>query len=91
MRKLINNKIRNTDRMIKVVSREGNPNDCYSIYSRIMLDNRDGTYYLWTGHFWSGLGSDNLTVLEDILLFISESGWSLDEREADYIEKLCER
>jgi hypothetical protein len=90
MRKLINKKVRNTDNMACVARREGDSNDCYSTYSRLMKDSRDNTYYLWSGHFWAGLGDDSLTLVEDVIDFLERSGWSLSGEEAEEVEELLD-
>jgi hypothetical protein len=97
MRRLINGKIRNTDKMKLVVSKEGNPSDCYSMYNRIMLDERDGTHYLWQGHFWGGISPDSLSIIESVPDVVSgktcEYGisWDLSKDEAAYLESLIEQ
>lgn len=96
MKKLINGKVRDTDKMSCIISREGDSNDCYSTYSRIMLDERDNTHYLWSGHFWGGLGPDEITPIDDVPRLVSGVdndfgiAWDLDENEAEYIEGLLD-
>jgi len=91
MRKLIDGKVRDTKKMECVVAREGNSNDCYGVYNRIMLDKRDNTHYLWFGHWSSGLGPDEITPIEDVPAFVSGHEWELDEEdEAEYVEELLD-
>ena len=91
MKKLINGKIRNTDKLEQIACREGNPNDCYSGYSRLLHDPRDDTYYLWSGSFWAGLGPDQLREVADPIEYLEGERWTLSNVEAQAIQGILDK
>jgi len=88
MRKLINGKVRNTGKMTTVCSRSGNRNDCYSMFSVVLKDERDNTYYHFSGHNWSGVGNDTLAALDNPKEHIEQSGYELTEDQSKVVESM---
>ena len=79
-------KIRDTEKLDRIVSTGGNPNDCYSTYARLLHDKRDATFWSWTGHYWGGLGPDQLTQVPDPKEWIE--GISITEEEVQKLKEL---
>lgn len=88
MRRVIDGRVRNTERMETICGRWGNPNSCTSSFTYLLFDSSDNTYYAHTGYHWSGVGSDGLIAVADPLKFIERQEFKLTEAEADRIATL---
>jgi len=88
MKRLINKKIRDTNKMSLICARSGNRNDCYSTFCSVLQDERDNTFYAFYGNNWSGLGPDTLEPISDVISFIEENFTSLGDDEVKRVEKL---
>ena len=80
MKKLIEGLVRDTSKLQILFSRTGNPDDCYSTYNHICIDNIDKSLFLWHGNYWSGLGPDSLDLLtkDQALAILEAERWDID-------------
>lgn len=82
MKKLIAGKVRDSAKLERVAKRSGNPNECYSTFSIVLHDPRDGKFFHFHGHHWGGLGDDQLELIDSPAEFIEEQGYELSDEDA---------
>lgn len=88
MRKLMLGKVRDTKKMVRVAGKSGDPNECYSTFSYLLRDERDGECFNFYGHHWAGLGQDQLVHVPKPLEFIEREDFVLSDEDAAKIETM---